>query len=473
MFRTASKLVGGSLSIALAASLTACSTDNLLALNGMLTQGTGTTSTTQGGLSVSIQTGTAGDRSAQAVVSDIDRLTFSVTETSVASQSETLDRAQLSAGKAAAMFPALLPGTASVLVQAFGADGANLGQVEATASIAAGRVTPLDLTLRLVPTVVDAGGLAAHVAIENGPVIIRPLLPKPEVRVVATGFASPEGIAFDHHHHLFVANLNGTGLSKVTLDADGPGKVEQFGPYQVTWLDGVACDADDAVYACRRISGKTPQGDLPGWSVMRVFADGRDGGQIFVHLKGTNSNYGLNAPTGIVIDRDGNAIVSNSKDWKGYLVKFDPHQLTFQEHYGWVAEGEYLVAPDQVAKDTGTGLCLPNKMAFDPAGNLIVADQGGPARRIAPDGTMTTLTDTRAEGIAIGRGGMVFLSNNWGNDQHQSLFGYLPDGHALFAMGLHFGTGETIQPTGLALDDGKLYAADYSGGAVVEIGGDR
>jgi sugar lactone lactonase YvrE len=126
-----------------------------------------------------------------------------------------------------------------------------------------------------------------------------------------------------------------------------------------------------------------------------------------------------------------------------------------------------------VSFDAGAGE-LPEGVAVDKRGNIFVSliNPVSEIRKIAPDGTLTTLVDLGFEtgngplGLAVDALGTVHAAAATFDPATQGVYAIAPDGTAVRLSG----TGQISFPNGLAFDHrGTLYVTDSSFGAVWRI----
>jgi DNA-binding beta-propeller fold protein YncE len=195
------------------------------------------------------------------------------------------------------------------------------------------------------------------------------------------------------------------------------------------------------------------------------------------------ANTGLDNPMGLAFDRNGNLFVANA-GISNSIMKFapdgtgtvftttgldNPRGLAFDSSgylYAANASGNSIwkYAPDGTASVfASTGLLNPQGLAFDSVGNLYVvnAGSGGGAgiRKIAPDGTGTTLYsfdfNTSTSGIAIDAANNLYVAKQNGNTIEK----FTPGG-----VDTVFADTGLAGPLGLCFDSsGVLYAANFSG----------
>ena len=206
-------------------------------------------------------------------------------------------------------------------------------------------------------------------------------------------------------------------------------------------------------------------------------------------LPGTNNGPGYRSrfsdPFGVVLDQEGNLYVADGGDGNS-IRKIDRDGVS--STFAGGTEGYQEGARSAAAFNTPSGL------AIDAAGNLYVADTGNNAiRKITPDGTVSTLAgdglagdkDGKGAGaqfngpigIAVDAAGMVYVADTY-NDRIRRI---APDGTVTTIAGgqrAGMADGAAAQalfdtPTGLALSAaGDLYIADTANHAIRKLGKD-
>ncbi len=194
---------------------------------------------------------------------------------------------------------------------------------------------------------------------------------------------------------------------------------------------------------------------------------------------------GFADPFGLVLDRAGNLYLADAAD-RNRILKISPDgaQLVL------AGKGEGYINGSGEAASFHT----PSGMALDAAGNLIVADTGNHAiRKVSMQGVVTTLAGTGAPGyqdgpaaqarfdgpvgVAVDKAGNVYVTDTY-NDRIRKV---APDGSVSTLAGgaaPGFADGPAAAalfdtPTGLALDArGNLFIADTQNGAVRKLGVD-
>ncbi|MGO4465768.1 gluconolaconase [Pseudoduganella sp. RAF53_2] len=199
----------------------------------------------------------------------------------------------------------------------------------------------------------------------------------------------------------------------------------------------------------------------------------------------TVAEDGLADPYGVAVDEKGNVFVADGGDSNRIIVLAadgSRHVLAGG------AEGFKDGVGAQVSFNTPSGLALDRK------GNLYVADTGNHAiRKVAPDGTVTTLAGSGVAGAADGKGaqaqfngpvgvavdveGVVYVADTY-NDRVRKI---LPDGTVSTLVGGRLpgfadGVGAAAlfdTPTGIAvMKDGTIVVADARNHALRRVGAD-
>ena len=185
----------------------------------------------------------------------------------------------------------------------------------------------------------------------------------------------------------------------------------------------------------------------------------------------------FNAPGGLVYDASGNLFVSDMNDHTIWKVDTTNHKTLLAGSSGLPGSAD--------GQGANAHFNHPGGLALDPAGNLVVADTGNHTiRRIAPDGTVTTLagapgvpgaTDGTAAqarfnapfGVAVDGTGAMYIADSQNHTIRLMTANGTVSTYAGTAgtPGLTDGTGTAAQfnqPNGLALaPNGTLYVADY------------
>lgn len=413
----------------------------------------------------------------QATYSDLASVRIGIEATGADAQSQTLTSGELAAGgtSASATFEALPIGVATVSVSALDVSGALVGSAAATASVAAGVTSTLNLSLELgtISYTPNTGDLATDVTITEP-------IPYYTVstfagngtmgKVDGTGtdahLAEPFGLAFDASGVLYVTD--GGDFRRITSDAT-----------VTTWANsihmgrGIAVDSSGVPFvasAFHHLIRKVPA----QFSVENVAGGPGSGGSNAGFADGTGRASMFNHPMGLAFDGDGNLFVADSKNHR--IRKMTPGTVVSTVAGSGTAGG---------ADGTGTAAQFnePSGMALDAAGNLYIAEaKGYRVRKMnLVTGVVSTLAGSGTAGFADGRGtsvrfgtlggvavdaeGYVYVAD-YGNHRIRrisptgSVVTLAGDGTAGFADGVRTNS-RFNGPWGIALDAaGSIYVAD-------------
>ena len=205
----------------------------------------------------------------------------------------------------------------------------------------------------------------------------------------AASFKAPTGIAVDSAGNLYVADAFNATIRKITStgsvstlagtagsrgDADGAGSVAQF-----NYPSGVAVDASGNIYVADTYNDTIRKIDPTGMVTTVAGSAGISGG-----TDGTGIYALFNQPCGVAVDALGNVGVADTGN--ATIRKIAPN--------GTVSTLAGMAGIAGLGTSAG-GVVLfnqPHGLVADGAGNVFVADTGNAAiRKIAPDGTVTTL----------------------------------------------------------------------------------
>lgn len=300
----------------------------------------------------------------------------------------------------------------------------------------------------------------------------------------------PAGLAVDGDGSLLVADPGAHRLLRVTLAgavsqafgaAPLPGGVDAAATAArfntpsalVTDVDGTVFVADAGGHAIRRIQPDGTVTTLAGKSGTVGSADG------------TGAAARFNSPSGIALDASGNLYVADTGNH--VIRRVTPSGVVS------VFAGQAGAAGATDATGTAARFSSPRGLAFDPGGNLLVADTGNHVlRRITPAGVVTTLAGLAglngafdASGInarfnapwavAVAPDGTAYVSDQL----NRTIRRVTPAGAVTTlagsagAAGDDDGTGAAARfraPAGLGTDaDGNVYVADRDGHTVRRI----
>jgi len=192
--------------------------------------------------------------------------------------------------------------------------------------------------------------------------------------------------------------------------------------------------------------------------------------------EGYGSNARFNNPAGVAADSTGNVFVADT--WNGTVRRITPdgNVRTLAGLAGsWGAND---------GNGTNAQFCMPQGIAVDAAGALYVADTGNAAvRRISPAGTVDTFAGTpgdansfdgtgtnaqfhHPEGVAVDRGGNIYVADTW----NHTIRKIRPGGETTTLAGLAGCPGSADgtnskarlnRPAGIAMDAGtNLFVTD-------------
>jgi gliding motility-associated-like protein len=244
-------------------------------------------------------------------------------------------------------------------------------------------------------------------------------------------FKNPSGAAFDRAGNLFIVDISGHVIRKISPDGTvvtfagngTAGAVNATGTAaRFSYPCGVAIDANDNLYVTDRnnqlIRKVTPAG------VVSTYAGTGSAGA--ANGNRTAATFGF--PTGIAIDAAGNLYVADSSN--GLIRKITPAGVV-----STLAGGGLAGAADGVG--TAASFTDPRGIAVDSTGIVYVSEYGSHRiRKISPAGVVSTYAGTGAGGLTNG-------------DTMNASF---------------------LNPTGLAVDRlNNLYVADYGNSLIRKI----
>ncbi|HZQ38905.1 MAG TPA: protein kinase [Dehalococcoidia bacterium] len=194
-------------------------------------------------------------------------------------------------------------------------------------------------------------------------------------------FNTPEAIAVDAAGNLYVADTDNNRIRKIAPDGTvlTLGDAAAAGPAALHHPEHVAVDAAGNVYVTDRDDNRIRRIAPDG--AVTVFAGSGDAG----YADGVGAAAQFNKPEGLAVDGAGNLYVADLRNNRIRKIAPDGTVSTFA---GSGAEGRL----DR--KGTESQFSSPQSLTSDAVGNLYVADNlGYVVRKIAPDGTVSTLID--------------------------------------------------------------------------------
>lgn len=419
-------------------------------------------------------------RSVLAAVSDVDRVVVTVKPAGAAEVSQTVLKAAIANGQTTVTFPGLPAGDATVIITAFDAAGLNIGSAVKSATVLAGQVAAVDVSVQLAPTYVGAGGgsspttggLTTNVTLQDG--VALPGAKKASGEIIGTYPIAvyPIALAADKGGNVWVGGSGTPGSSDGKLIKVGPdGTVLasiQFGSSIVS----LAMEASGAVWAIDSGGAESAKlwkfdptgqklaewGDLEGATKQLALAGD---GSVFFTVPTMSEFYRLDpttgavtrltigpnlgtAPGGVAADPNGDILLLTSDGSGSKLLRFAPNGTR-------LAESALSFSPDNLAVDgqrhiwamnSGSGTLqelLPDgsvaralsgftddpgpymynqRMGFD-AGNQGWVLSATALKRLAPDGTIagTYTLPTGSGRVSVGPAG-VWSSTQSGNGQN-------------------------------------------------------
>jgi hypothetical protein len=284
-----------------------------------------------------------------------------------------------------------------------------------------------------------------------------------------TGLADPTSIGLDSSGNLYVANSGDQigGADSVTVYTAGsngdalPSATISGSSTGLTVPSGIALDSSNNIYVVNNGSsvGVTDS--------VTIYASGSNG-NVAPSITISGSNTGLDSPGGIAIDSGGNLYITNDGSVFG-----GADSITV---YAPASNGNAVPTDTLLA----LGLDTPTGIAVDSNGNLYVANDGStdgdvdtvtvyPLNDILPSATIGSDTGLdQPSGIALDSSGNIYVTNQGSTTGGMdSVTVYLPGSYAnMTANATIVGSGTSLAlPSGLATDlSENLYVANSAGG---------
>ena len=239
---------------------------------------------------------------------------------------------------------------------------------------------------------------------------IRKVAPDGTISTVAgtsSGLDLPYGVAVDPSGNLFIVDVNASRVFKLAPD-------DTFSTVAGTGEAAFGGDGGPATSALLRFpqgvavdaSGNLYIGDTGNERVRKVAPDGTISTVAGTGTRGFNGDGGpatdalLNFPTGLDVDTSGNLFTTDSTK---RIRKVAPDgTISTVAGNGSTSTGSFS---GDGGRATDAGLNRPRRVAVDASGNLFIADTGNDRiRKIAPDGTISTVAGSGLRGSS-GDGG--------------------------------------------------------------------
>jgi sugar lactone lactonase YvrE len=175
------------------------------------------------------------------------------------------------------------------------------------------------------------------------------------------------------------------------LAGSGSGRVaDGVGAAQFNCPTGVAVDGEGNIIVSDSCNNRVRK-IAPDGTVSTLAGSGSQG-----FAEGPGASAQFNYPTGVAIDGEGNIIVADSDNHR--VRKFAPDSTV-----------STLAGSGRAGLADGLGAAAqlngPKGVAVDGQGSIIVADScNNRVRKIAPDGTVSTLAGSRSQGFEDGPG---------------------------------------------------------------------
>ena len=260
------------------------------------------------------------------------------------------------------------------------------------------------------------------------------------ISTFASGFDSPDGLAFGPSGTLYVANSSSGTVSAVSTGGGVSTFVSGF-----TDPQGLVFDRSGNLYVSQGDNSATVEEVSPG-------------GTVSVYT--TAYLAGLYYPNGLAFDSQGDLYAANTPSANVTVVTPGGGSgVLFAANVD-----SYNPGGRSVTYYVGESLSLPSGLAFDSSGNLYISNiYSGTVTEVTPGGAYSTFASgfDQPEGLAFDSQGNLYVANNGNNTVSE----VTPSGVAstFVSSGLD-------QPEGLAFDaDGNLYVANGGNNTVTEV----
>jgi len=218
-------------------------------------------------------------------------------------------------------------------------------------------------------------------------------------------FSHPTGVAVDNAGNLFIADYMNNRIRKVTpggtISTVAGNGIEGYNGDNIPatsaelWLPiGVAVDGAGNLFIAE-LTGYRIRKVTPAGTISTVAGNGSPG-----YNDGPATSAGLNFPRGVAVDGAGNIFIADRGN--NFIRKVTPagmmSRVAGNGNQGFSGDG---------GPATSAALNSPSGVAVDAAGNLFIADAGNNLiRKVTPDGTISTVAGNR-NSTSGGDGGLA------------------------------------------------------------------
>ncbi len=211
---------------------------------------------------------------------------------------------------------------------------------------------------------------------------------------IAARLSHPSGVAVDNAGNLFIADYMNNRIRKVTpggtISTVAGNGTEGYNGDSIPatsaelWLPiGVAVDSAGNLFIAE-LTGYRIRKVTPAGTISTVAGNGSPG-----YNDGPATSAGLNFPTGVAVDGAGDIFIADRGN--NFIRKVTPagmmSRVAGNGNQGFSGDG---------GPATSAALNAPSGVAVDAAGNLFIADAGNNLiRKVTPDGTISTVAGNR------------------------------------------------------------------------------